>query len=86
MRFPDYFGCAVNLLTWGVFACFGWLDGDPTRAHVVTSLVVAIAAGLVASSLAERVSLRGSSPDEPYVHRFKSVIKLFRRTDTPASR
>ena len=61
MRFPDYFGCAMNLLTWGVFACFGWLDGDPTRAHVVTILVAAVAAQLIASELAERVSLRGSS-------------------------
>ncbi len=61
MRFSDYFGCAVNLLTWGVFACFGWLDGDPTRAQVVTILVAAVAAGLIASSLAERVPLRGSS-------------------------
>jgi hypothetical protein len=51
------------LLTWGVFACFGWLDGDPTRAHAVTILGVAIAAGLIASSLAERVSLRGSDGD-----------------------
>jgi len=64
MMFPDYFGCAVNLLTWGVFACFGWLDGDPTRAHVVMILVVAIAAQLIASNLAERVSLRGSSPGD----------------------
>jgi hypothetical protein len=70
MRFPDHFGCAVNLLTWGVF---GWLDGNPTSAHVVTIMVAAVAAGLIASELAERVSLRGSSPDESYVHRFKSV-------------
>jgi hypothetical protein len=74
MRFSDYFGCAMNLLTWGVFACFGWLDGNPTRAHVVTILVAAVAAQLIASELAERVSRRGSSPDEPYVHRFKSAI------------
>jgi hypothetical protein len=58
--FPVYFGCAVYLLIWGVFACFGWLDADPTRAHAATILVVAIAAGLIASSLAERVSLRDS--------------------------
>jgi hypothetical protein len=61
MMFPVYFGCAVYLLTWGVFACFGWLNGDPTRAHAVTILGVAIAAGLIASSLAKRVSLRGSA-------------------------